>query len=202
MTAIATDTDGLRLEAARIAFALIRFEEVAASPSGASTPPGSLRVGTEAYVFMPSWRKVPRDAVETFLVGLPSPALLAPTTIRGVIALMLLHELNGDRRRWMEKTLSNFALGLEEFSPQLGLAPTSRILLEFDQESHVFSFAGVREWTQQFPVQVRWSISALDRHDRADACMLLRRSDGRTFRGRSCMVRHMRPPNEPQSGAT
>ena len=202
MTAIATNPDDLRLEAARIAFALIRFEEVAAHPSGASTLPDSLRVGTEAYVFMPSWRKVPSDEVETFLVGLPSPALLALTTIRGVIALTLLHELNGDRRRWMEKTMSNFAAGLEEIGPRLGLAPSSRILLEFDEESHVFSFAGLREWTQQFPVQVGWSISPLERHGRADACMLLRRSDGRSFRGQSCMVRHIRPPNEPESGAT
>lgn len=202
MTAIAANTDDLRLEAARIAFALIRFEEVAAHPRGASTPPGSLRVGTDAYVFLPSWRIVPRDEVETFLVGLPSPALLAPTTIRGVIALTLVHELSGDRRRWAEKTLSNFAVGLDEIGPSLGLSPTSRILLEFDEESHVFSFAGVREWTQQFPVQVGWSISALERRDRADACMMLRRSDGQRFRGQSCMVRHMRPPNEPERGAT
>jgi len=202
MTTIATNTDDLRLEAARIAFALIRFEEVAAHPAGASTPPGSLRVGTEEYVFLPSWRAVPRNEVETFLVGLPSPALLAPTTSRGVVALMLLHELSGDRRRWAEETLSNFAGGLEEIGPRLGLSPTSRILLEFDEESHVFSFAGVREWTQQFPVRVGWSIWSLEGDDRADARMMLRRSDGRPFPGRSCLVLHMHRPHEPESGAS
>jgi hypothetical protein len=192
MTAIAAKTDDVRAEAARLAAALIRFAQVAAHPLEAFTPPGSLQVGTDAYVFMPSWRKVPRDQVETFLVRLPSPALLAPTTVRGVIALILLYELSGDRRRGFEHELDNFAAGLEEIGPQLGLSPTSHILVEFDEESHVFSFAAVREWTQQFPVQVGWSITSLDREDRADARMLLRRSDGRSFPGRSDMIRAAR----------
>lgn len=66
-------------------------------------PPGAPRVGADAYFFLPSWRATPRDRVEAFLVGLPSPALLAPTMRRGVVALLLLHELSGDRRRWFEK---------------------------------------------------------------------------------------------------
>ncbi|MGH9894612.1 MAG: hypothetical protein ACREA0_22065, partial [bacterium] len=195
MTALATHTDDVRREAARLAFALIRFEEVTAHPLGASTPPDSLRDRPEAYNFLPSWHKVPRGEVETFLVSLPSPGLLAPTTIRGTIALILLHELSGDRRRWAEKTLSNFAAGLEEIAPSLGLSPTSRILVEFDEESHVFSYAAVREWTQQFAVQVGWSIAPLEqRDDRADARMMLRRGDGQWFPGRSCMMPHRRPP--------
>jgi hypothetical protein len=56
-----------------------------------------------------------------------------------------LHELTGERRRGAEKTLSNFATGLNELGAALALTPASRILLEFDQEAHVFSFAGVRE---------------------------------------------------------
>ena len=54
-----TDADGLRAEAARLALALLRFEETAAHLSGASTPPGSPRLGTEAYVFVPSWKPIP-----------------------------------------------------------------------------------------------------------------------------------------------
>ncbi len=192
MTAIAVDTDDVRLEAARLAAALIRFAQVAAHPLKTSTPPGSLRVGTEAYVLMPSSRWVPRDQLETFLVSLPSPALLAPTTIRGMIALILLHELSGDRRRGFEHEAGNSAAALEEIGRQLGLSPRSRILVEFDQESHVFSFAAVREWTQQFLVQVGWSITSLDGDNRADARMLLRRSDGQSFPGRSDMVRGVR----------
>jgi hypothetical protein len=199
---IGTNGEDLRLEAARLACALIRFEDVAAHPSRGATPPGAPRVGTEAYVFQPSWVTVPRDEVATFLVGLPSPALLSHTTTRGVLALTLLHELSGDRRRWAEKTLSNYAAGLEELGPQLGLSPASRILLEFDEESLVFSFAAVRELTQQFAVGVGWSIERLERDDRADACMVLLRSDGKRFQGRSCML----PPGwwsrEPESGAT
>ena len=192
MTAIAANTDDVRLEAARLASALIRFAQIAAHPLKASPPPGLLQLGTDAYVFIPSSRRVPRDQVETFLVSLPSPALLAPTTIRGMIALTLLHELSGDRRRGFEHELDNSATALEEIGQQLGLSPTSRILVEFDEESHVFSFAAVREWTQQFLVQVGWSITSLERENRADARMLLRRSDGHSFRGRSDMVRGVR----------
>ena len=188
MTAIAANTDDVRLEAARLAAALIRFAQGAAHPLTASTPPGSLQLGTDTYVFMPSSRRVPPEQLETFLVSLPSPALLAPTTIRGMIALALLHELSGERRRGFEHELDNCAAGLEEMGQQLGLSPRSRILVEFNEESHVFSFAAVREWTQQFLVQVGWCIASLHGENRADARMLLRRSDGQSFRGRSDMV--------------
>ena len=188
MTAIAANTDDVRLEAAQLASALIRFMQVAAHPMEGSTPLGSLQVGTDACIFLPSGRKVARDQVPTFLVSLPSPAVLAPTMTRGVIALILLHELSGDRRRGLEHELDNSAAGLEEMGQQLGLSPTSRILVEFDGESHVFSLAAVREWTQQFVVPVGWSIASLEREERADARMLLRRGDGRSFPGRSDMI--------------
>ncbi|HET7039770.1 MAG TPA: hypothetical protein VFH97_07770 [Gemmatimonadales bacterium] len=188
MSATAPSTDYLRTEAARLAATLLRFEEPAAHLSGAHTPEGRPRVGTDGYVFLPSWRTVPRAEVEAFLVALPSPALLVPTTIRGVIAVLLLHELSGDRRRWGEKTLSNFAANLEEVGGRLGLSDRSRILVEFDEESHVFPFAAVREWTQQFPVQLGWNLSRLEEVDRADAVLRLMRSDFRRFPGRSCMM--------------
>ena len=188
MTSVAATTDDVRLEAARPASALIRFAQVAAHPRS----PGSLQVWIDEYVFMPSSRRVPRDQLERFLVSLPSPALLAPTTVRGMIALNLLHELSGDRRRGFEHELDNCVAALDEIGPQLDLSPTSRILVEFDEESQVFSYAAVREWTQQFLVQVGWSITSLDGESRADARMLLRRSDGQSFRGPSDMVRGAR----------
>lgn len=114
MTAIASGSDGLRLEAARLAGALLRFEEQAAH--------------------------------------------LSPTTTRGVVAVTMRHELSGERRQGAEKTLSNVAAGLDELAPKLGLTQTSRVLVEFDQESHGFSFGAVREWTQRFPVQVSWNV--------------------------------------------
>lgn len=61
-------------------------------------------------MFLPSGRRVSRGEVESFLVSLPSPALLVPSTIRGEIALILLHELSGDRRR-SEKAFSNLTSG-------------------------------------------------------------------------------------------
>lgn len=194
--------DDLRMEAARLAFALIRFEGAAAHPMQGSTPPGSLCVGTEAYVFQPSWRVVPRDEVEAFLVELPSPALLAPTTIRGIIALTLVHELSGERRGGAEKTLSNFATALEKTRGRLALEPSSRILVEFDEESHVFSFAGVREWSQQLAVHVGWNISPLEGDEHAAACMKLMRSDGRRFPGRSCMIPAGWQSQKPEGGAS
>jgi hypothetical protein len=187
MDALATESSDLRAEAARLAVALIRFEGVAAHPFPASTPPGALHAGTEAWTFIPSWTRVPADAVEAFLVSLPSPALLSQTTTRGVIALLLLHELSGDRRRWAEKTFSNYDVGLDAAAGQLGLTPESPILVEFDDESHLFSLAAVRAWSQAFAVQVGWNLRPLHDDPHADACMGLMRSDGRWYEGRSCI---------------
>lgn len=178
MTAPAIASDHLRHEAAKIAFALIRFDEVLAYPPTHHTAPGAPVVGRDAYVFMPSGLAVPRHQVEAFLVALPSPALLSPTLTRGMVALTLVHELGGDRRRWAEKTLSNFTNGFDELSGQLRLSADCRILLEFDSESHVLSHAGVRLWTHQFAVQVGWVLRRLDHDPRAEARLQVRRSDG------------------------
>ena len=178
MSAPAIASEHLRQEAARIAFALIRFDEVLAYPPTHHTAPGEPVVGTDAYVFMPSGQAVPRQQVEDFLVSLPSPALLSPTLTRGMVALTLVHELGGDRRRWAEKTLSNFTNGFDELSAQLHLSADSRILLEFDSESHVLSHPGVRLWTHQFAVQVGWVLRRLDHDPRAEARLQVRRSDG------------------------
>jgi hypothetical protein len=197
MPVVNGDGDGLRAEAARLAFSLLRFEEASAHLLRASAPAGAMQVGRDAYAFIPSWQLIPRDEVVSFLAGLPSPALLAPTTIRGSVALLLLHELVGDRRRWAEKTFSNYAAILDDTTLQLGLTPQSRILVEFDDESEVFSFAAVREWSQQLPVQVGWNLRALEGDSRADAAMGLLRSDGRWYRGASCWL--PRPQDEPDA---
>ena len=193
MGAVATDTNDLRAEAARLAAALLRFAEGAAHLSRASTPPGALHVGTDACTFIPSWRSVPRGDVEGFLISLSSPALLAPTTMRGAIALLLLHELSGERRRWAEKTFSNYAVVIDEVAQQLGLSPQSRVLVEFDEESHVFSYAAVRECSQQFAVHVGWNLGPLTDEPRADAVIGMLRADGQWYRGRSCWVPRPRP---------
>jgi hypothetical protein len=96
-----------------------------------------------------------------------------------MVALTLFHELSGDRRRWAEKTLSNFTTVFDELSGRFGLTSASRILLEFDEESHVFSFAGTRLWTEQFGVQVGWNMIPLENDPRAQARLMLRRSDGK-----------------------
>lgn len=183
-----SDDDAL-LQAASLTFALIRFEEGAAHPFRGSTPPGMLRLGEEAYTFTPSWRKVPRAEVPAFLAGLPSPALLSPTTTRGVVALTLLGELTGERAAWGRKTLTNQRTGLEEMAGQLGLTSESRVLLEFDDESHVVSLAVLRVWSERFAVQVGWNIGPLQGDARAAARLNLFRSDGGNSSGWSCAAR-------------
>jgi GNAT superfamily N-acetyltransferase len=190
LVTVAPVLDGLRREAARIAAALLRLEAAAAHLQDHATRPGAPRVGTDAFVFLPSTRPVRREEVEAFLAALPSPALLAPTTLRGLVALLLFDELAGDRKRWAEKIASNYAVAIDETATSLGLTPASRVLLEFDDESHVFSFAAVREFSQRFPVQVGWNVAPLEGEARADACMRVRRGDGRPFPGRSCMTSH------------
>ena len=139
-------------------------------------------LGEDVYSFTPSWEAIPRAAIVSFLVSLPSPALLAPTTTRGVIALTLLHELSGERRRWGEKVLSNFSAGLEDFIRRFGLTSETSVLLEFEQESAVFSLAAVRMWTQQFGIpQIGWTLSPLRGDARAQAQLVVCRSDGQWF---------------------
>ena len=170
--------DETRADAARIAYALLRFEEPMARLLGAHTLPGMPVIGTDAYAFTPSWRPVSRSDIVPFLVALPSPALLSPTTTRGMIALTLLHELSGERRRWAEKTLSNFTACFDDMAARLRLDETSPILLELPGEAAVYSCASVRLWTHQFGVQVGWSLSPLPNDPRARARLVARRSDG------------------------
>ena len=200
MPHVTQGSDELRAEAARLAFTVLRFEEASAHLLRASAPEGALRVGRDAYAFIPSWKLVHRNEAASFLAGLPSPALLAPTTIRGSVALLLLEELSGDRRRWAEKTFGNYAAVLDDIASRLGLSPHSRILVEFDDEWEVFSFAAVREWSQQLAVQVGWNLLPLHQDSRADAAMGLLRGDGRWYRGASCWL--PRPPDEPDDHAS
>lgn len=173
--------DETRRDAARLAYALLRLEEPTASLLGAHTPAGYPVLGVDAYAFTPSWRLVPRADIVAFLVSLPSPALLSPTTTRGMIALTLLDELHDERRRWAEKTLSNCTLGLDEQIGRLNLAPDAGVLLEITDETSIYPLASVRVWTQQFGVQVGWSLSPIADNPRAQARLVVRRSDGVWF---------------------
>src|SRR2546430_12937992 len=131
--------DALR-DAASLAFALIRFAEGAAHPLR-GTPSGTPRVGDEVYVFGPSSRRVPREDVPKFLAGLPAPAMLYPTTIRGIIALQLLSELSGDRAAGARKEFANQRGGLDEMADQLGLTADSRIQIG---KGHVWNLVQVK----------------------------------------------------------
>lgn len=189
MTAPQLESDDVLLHAAALAFALIRFEEGAAHPFRGAPRPDSLDLGEGAYLFTPSWRHVPRADVPAFLAALPSPALLSPTTTRGVVALTLVGELAGDRAAWARKTLANQRAGLEQMVGQLGLGDDASVLLEFDEERHVVPLAVLRNWSDRFAVQVRWDIGRLKGDAHAAARMHLVRSDGHRSLGGSCPVR-------------
>ena len=182
MTAISTSSDDLRREAARLATAVLRFAEGAAHLSRAYTPAGAPVIGRDSYVFVPGRLEVLRANIESFLVSLPSAVLLHPTTTRGVIALSLLHELSGDRRRWAEHVLNEVGSGVERLGATHGLSLASRVLLEFDDESHVFDLATVREYLSQFHVDVGWLLAPLENDSRADAWLVLFRGDGERSR--------------------
>ena len=182
MTTAAAGDHAVRFDAARLAYALLRMEEPMASLLRICKRADVPVLGQDAYSFSPSWELIPRAEIVPFLVSLRSPALLSPTTTRGVIALTLIHELSGDRRRWGEKVLSNFSAGLDNFILRLGLTSDTNVLLEFEQESEVYSLAAVRMWTQQYGVlQVGWTISPLLGDARAQAQLVVCRSDGQWF---------------------
>ena len=116
MTAPLLQPDDALRDAASLTFAVIRFAEGAAHSHRGSTARGMPRLGEDAYVFAPSLRHVRREDVPAFLAGLPSAAMLFPTTIRGVVALQLLNELSGDRAAGARKEFANQRGGLEELA--------------------------------------------------------------------------------------
>lgn len=189
MTETPNLSSDLLARAAELAFALIRFESAAAHVMHTWSAPDAPRVGENAYIFTPSWRPVRAEDVVSFLAGLPSPALLAATTSRGVISLTLVDELSGEREVWGRKSLSNQREMLEQIASQFGLDPASRIVLEFDDESHIFSLTDLRMWADRFQGPTAWSISSLEGDPRAAARMNLIRSDGGRSWGGSCPIR-------------
>jgi hypothetical protein len=171
------------MEAASLAFAMVRFEEVSAHWARHSSPPGVPRLGVDTYSFLPSSRRVPRDGVAAFLAGLSSPAILTPSTMRGVVALILVDELSGDRAVATQKEFSNQMLGLEEMVQRIGLDADASVLLDFENEVNVFSLKAVRVWAERFAVHVGWSVETLKDDPRASARIILYGSDGRNSHG-------------------
>lgn len=186
--------DEVNYQSAVLAFALLRFAAGAAHADRSSTPAGMLHTGTECYLFAPSWSRVPIDDVPAFLAALPSPALLTSTTTRGIATLMLLDELNGERRAWAEKGLTNQQAGLEAIVEQLKLDTDARVVLQFDDEEHWLPLAVLRRWCAQFGVDVGWNLRAYEDDARAQARLMLFRSDGIHSWGDACPVRRRSDP--------
>lgn len=175
--------------AATLAFALIRFASGAAHPDRRFTPPGQPRLGEDAYLFTPSWRPTRNEDIVPFLAGLSSPALLMPTTSRGIVGLTLVDELTGDRALWGRKSLSNQRAGLDDVAAELGLTPDSRFLLEFDDEMHIVDLTVMRVWAERFGAPVGWNITPTESDSRADVRLNLFRSDGAQSWGGACPLR-------------
>jgi hypothetical protein len=164
------------LEAGRLAAAMLRFQEPLAHLMSASTPHGMPIIGVDAYAFLPSSRRVLRQDVAAWLAALPSAAFIATTTTRGILALVLLDELSGERRASLQKELDNQHTGLLELAEG---PDTDRVLLEFDEETSLYSLPGVRRWAERFCLTVGWSIEPCPEPDRAEWRLNLLGGDGR-----------------------
>lgn len=170
--------DDLRFQAAELATAMLRFQEPLAHLANMRTVHGTPVIGVDAYAFPPSPRKIPREELPAYLAALPSPALLAPTTMRGVVALTMLHELSGDRRAAMQHALDNQSAALDAYAH---VPADDRVLVEFDTESHVFSLGAVRVWAQRYGVLVGWSMTTSDDPARAEWRLKLVGGDGQHY---------------------
>ena len=178
MAAPVLANDDMSLEAAQLAAAMLRFQEPLAHLMSAHTPEGLPVVGLDAYAFVPSPRMVARDQVAAYLAGLPSPAMLAPTTVRGIVSLILLQELTGERRAAMQHELDNQGAALNHHA---AAADTDRVLLEFDDEVHLFSLGAVRLWARRYGVLVGWSIGRCSEPTRAEWRFDLLGGDGHRY---------------------
>lgn len=176
---MSTETpERLHREAAEIAAAVLRFHEPLAHLSSSGTPEGRPVVGVDACVFLPSSAPIRKDRVPDYLAGLPCPAFLVPTTLRGFISLILLDDLTGERRAAMQHELDNQTTGLTESAPG---ADSDRVLLEFDDEANVFSLGSVRRWAGQYPIFVGWNVAPCADPSRAEWQLNLFGGDGRRY---------------------
>lgn len=187
MAAPAFAPDDLPLEAARLAAAMLRFQEPLAHLMRKHTTAGMPIVGVDSYSFLPSPKAVPRDRVAEYLAALASPAMLAPTTLRGLVSLFLLQDLTGDRRAAMQHELDNQCAILAECAPG---SDADRVLLEFDEEVQLFSLAAVRLWAQRFGVLVGWNICRCSEPTRAEWRLHLLGGDGHRYSKRFGENRH------------
>jgi hypothetical protein len=188
-----TSATELRYQAASLAFALLRFADGAAHPDYTATPAGMLRTGIDCYIFTPSWKRIAIRDVPRYLADLPSPAILAGTTTRGIASLTLVDELQGDRRAWARKTIDNQCDGLTTMATQLGLDDDSHVLLQFDDEEHWCPMPVIREWCANYAVHVGWNMRPYMDDDRARARLMLIRSDRTMSWGDACPVRRPSP---------
>lgn len=175
-----SEPDNLRLLAAELAFELLLFERGAAHGRKGRPDPRIPVLGEEAFIFLPSSRRVAIAEVPAFLAALPSPAMVAATTARGVAALLLLDELSGSRRAGFEKGLVNQVEAVEQLSRHAQLSDASTLRLEYDERSRVFPLAAVKEWARRFIGTVGWTIQGAPEGSAADARFVLIRSDGHT----------------------
>lgn len=178
MAAPALARDDFPHQAAELAAAVLRFQEPLAHLLSKHTPAGMPIIGVDTYVFAPSPRNVPRDQVAEYLVALPSPAMLAPTTVRGMISLVLLHELSGERRAFLQHELDNHSAAL---ATHASAPDDDRVLLEFDDESHLFSLGAVRLWAQRYGILVGWNMGPCSEPARAEWQINLLGGDGRRY---------------------
>lgn len=181
--------DQLRSDAAKLAFAMLRFAAGAAHPDRSATPRGMLHLSTECYSFTPSWQRIPIADVPGFLATLPSAALLTSTTTRGIATLTLVDELQGERRAWADKILGNQQAGLEQLTRQLNLGADGHVLLQFDEDELWFPLAVLRESLARYGVDIGWNIRSYEDDERAQARLMLFRSDGAHSWGDACPVR-------------
>jgi hypothetical protein len=185
----ASSIDDLTYQAARLAFAQLRFADGAAHPDRSSTPHGILRTGIDCQIFAPSWRRIPVGDVPRFLAGLPSPAMLMPSTTRGIATMLLLDELAGERRAWAEKAFANQQEGLASAVRSLSLNADSRFVLQFDDEEFWYPLSVLEHCLTRFGVSVGWNMWPYADDGRAQARLMLNRSDGVLTWGDACPIR-------------
>lgn len=168
------------LDAARLAAAMLRFQEPLAPLMEGTTPAGHPVVGVDAYSFVPFPKRVLREDVPEFLAALPCPAMLAPTISRGIVSVTLLDELSSERRAAMQHELDN-QLGFFRDDRFATASDTDRVLLEFDDESLEFPFGAVRLWAGRYGILVGWNLGPCEDHVRAEWRIKLIAGDGNRY---------------------
>lgn len=168
----------LDIAAARLAWVMLRFAQAGLPPAVKDVPELGGRLGDIAVKFFPRGETVALTHASAALLEFPKPVALTAMAARGLIGLWFQSSAPAADEVGLRKMAHAAEVGLRRFCTGLGLTADSRVLLEVEDEAHVFPVRVLARCIRDYQVFVGWVLNPLQGDRRADARLQLIRADG------------------------